>query len=151
MHDLDKLYRLSIFNCLSGITVTGITSGATPISVYDEVKKIDSTDSLFIVLLGQKSTPNPIADGLWGRLSTIEISITHKTGVSVTKDLIDNVAEEVMKKLFPTALTFGPTEPQGFQYCNPMYESGFITPIQISSTESVMAKILAVSTTIIQY
>lgn len=140
MKDLDKILRKAVFDSLDG-NLSGT-------KVFDEVKKIGDTDSLFVLLGGQRSIKDPSADNLWARRNTIEIIITHKQTVSVTKDLIDEKSDEILEILFPSYDSFI-AAPSGVQFLNPDFESGVIQPM-IFSNETIMAKVLTISVTIIQ-
>ena len=141
MKDVDKIYRLAIFNSLNG---------NISVPIFDEVKKIGSAATVFVLLGGQRTVQDPTADLLWGRRCSIELIITHKTGVSATKDIIDDISNEILEKLFPDYDTFDVLQPEGFQFANPSFETGFINPLKISDTESIMAKVITISMNIIQ-
>lgn len=144
--DVDKLYRLSLFSCLSGLHVDGY--GKIPI--FDEVKTPDSSAGLYVVFLGQKSSPNPIAIGLYGRLSTIQLGIIDRTTTSVSKDAVDLVGNAILERLFPNDGSFCPSEPTGLQYCNPLFTVEETLPLNLSTTENVVAKMVTISLTIIE-
>lgn len=118
-------------------------------NIYDEVKKIGTNETLFVLMGGQKSTRDPQGDGLWARRNTIELIITHRQGVSVTKDSIDDVSEEIHQILFPDYKTFDVTTPSLIQFVNADFESGVTQPL-IFSDQTIMAKVLNISVTIIQ-
>lgn len=141
MKDLDKPYRKSIYDALNG------NLSGTP--VYDEVTKVGTSDTLFVLLGGQRSTRDPQADSLWSRRHSIEVIITHKQGTSVTKDLIDDKSDEILEILFPDYDSFGVTEPSLVQFLNPDFESGVTQPM-IFTNETIIAKVLTISVTIIQ-
>lgn len=141
MKDFDKPYRLSIFNALNNQI-------SKP--VYEEVKKIDASAEVFVILGTQRSVPSPEADTLWARRCSIDIIITHKSGVSVSKDDIDSVAEEILELLMPDYETFNVAVPSLFQFANPSFETGTTQPIQLITTEIVIAKVITISINIIQ-
>lgn len=140
MRDLDKLYRKAVYDSLNG---------NISVNIYDEVKKIGTNETLFVLMGGQKSTRDPQGDGLWARRNTIELIITHRQGVSVTKDSIDDVSEEIHQILFPDYKTFDVTTPSLIQFVNADFESGVTQPL-IFSDQTIMAKVLNISVTIIQ-
>lgn len=141
MKDFDKPYRKAIFDALNG---------NISVPVYDEVKKIGAADQTFVILGAQRSTRDPQADMMWARRCSIDLIITQKTAASTTKDVIDSISEEILEKLFPDYTSFGVTEPSGFQFTNWDFETGTTQPMALTSTESVIAKVLTISINIIQ-
>ncbi len=141
MKDIDKILRKAVFDALDG---------NISVPVFDEVKKIGNTQTLFVILGGQRTKRDPTADGLWARRCTIEVIITQKTGSSVSKDDIDDVSNEILEILFPDYDTFGVSSPSGFQFANEDFETGTTNRLQLTPTESVIAKVLLISVNIIE-
>ena len=140
MKDFDKIFRLAVYNALGSISAT----------VYDEVKKVGDTDTIFVLLGAQRSKREPVADHLWGRRCSIELIITQKTDAGVSKDDIDDLADEILEVLFPTYDSFGVSVPSGFLFMNEEFETSATTRLVLSADKSIIAKTLTISCVIIQ-
>ena len=140
MKDFDKIYRLAVFDALSGISAP----------VYDEVKKVGDSDTLFVLLGSQRTKREPVADHLWARRCSIELIITQKTESGVSKDDIDDVADEILEVLFPSYDSFGVTAPGLFQFTAEEFETSQTNRIVLSTDKSIIAKTLTISCVIIQ-
>lgn len=140
MKDFDKIYRLAVYDALSGISV----------SVYDEAKKVGDSDSIFVILGAQRSKREPIADHIWGRRCSIELIITQKTESGVSKDDIDDVANEILEVIFPGYDSFGVTAPGLFQFTNEEFETSATNRLVLNTDKSIIAKTLIISCVIIQ-
>lgn len=135
---------MAIYNLLNG------QLGGT--NIYDEAKKAGASDTLFVLLGDQISVPSVSAqaDLTWARDCSIEIIVTQKTDVSVSKDDIDDKSEQILEKIFTAYNTEAWTVPPLNQFCNPVFTSSRTTRIQISATETIIAKTLVITITIIK-
>lgn len=139
MRDTQKILRHAIFNALTGISVP----------VYDEKKKVRDNTSLY-VLLGTQQEQNDDTMDTFITLSTIDIEVCHKTGSEVSKDKMDDVGNEILERLFPTVQTDGITDPSGVQIQNLRRERTITRTIEITPTESMVRKIITISSQIVQ-
>lgn len=142
MRDTSKQLRLSVFNCLSG------NLGGVP--VYDEKKKVSTTDSTFILLSTQQETPSDQNDCTWICRSSIDIEIIQKSGSEVSKDTIDDLSNTVLTLLLPTPGTTGLSPAYNLQFQNGFCESVISRNISLSETESILQKIVRFVVTIVQ-
>ena len=142
MRDVSKPFRLSVFNCLNG------NLSGRP--VYDEKQKVTASDTLFVLLSTQQQTQIEQNDCTWINRCSIDIEVIQKTGSEVSKDDIDDTANDILTLILPTPTTCGLTEPGGLQFCNPVCESIISRNLSLSETESVVQKVIRVVVQIIQ-
>lgn len=146
MRDTSKILRYAVYNALSG----NITYGGTNIPVYDEKKKIHDKASVYVLLSTQQEVPGNDIQGVFDTESIIDLEICYKTGSEISKDVLDDVSNEVLQILLPTPTTIGIQQPSGFQIQNFRYSGSLTRTFEISQTESIVRKILKFSSTIIQ-
>lgn len=133
MRDLSKPYRLAVAAAIAGISVP----------VYDEKRWVQSTEQQFVILSTQQQTPSPgnENDCTWISQCGIDIEIYDKTGSEVSKDTMDDIANEILTILLPapfqTPLTSG-----NLQFTNAYCESIISRNLSISETESVLVKVV---------
>ena len=145
MKDVSKPYRLAIFAALTG----QLTYNTLAVPVYDEKQAVTGDEKVFVLLSTQTSTPER-ADNLFARHASIDIEIIAKTGSEISKDVIDDVGDEILTILFPSYGVFGVTVPSGWQFAEAFYDSEISRVFEISQTESILRKIIKISAIIVQ-
>ena len=144
MRDTQKILRSVIYNALNGaVNVSGV------IPVYDEKRPATSTSSVYILLSTQQEQDNSTSDAFI-TLSTIDIEVCQDTESEVSKDVIDDVGNEVLTVLFPTAFTYGITQPSNMQVMNLNRDRTITRAFEISPTKSILRKIITISATMVQ-
>ena len=116
---------------------------------YDEKKSVLASDTVFAILSTQQETPALDNDCTWIQKSSIDIEIYQKTGSEVTKDLIDDLSNQVLALLLPTPWAT-PLAFSNLQFTNPYCESIISRNISLSETESIMQKVIRFVVTIVQ-
>jgi hypothetical protein len=145
MRDTQKVLRKAIYDALNGTVL--YDSAVVP--VFDEKRSITSTANLYILLSTQTETASDTSDAFM-TISTIDIEVCHKTGSEVSKDTMDDVANEVLEILFPTAWSVGINNGSLMQIANLRRDRTVTRVIELSSTESVLRKIITLSATIVE-
>lgn len=141
MRDTKKQLRAAVFTTLNG---------AISVPVYDEKKKVSATDTLFVILSTQQETPTEDNDCTWIKKSSIDLVVYQKTGSEVSKDDIDDVANEILLILLPSVGISGAAAPSGLQFSLAYCESNISRDLSISETESIVANIVRFVVTITQ-
>lgn len=145
MRSVSKIYRLAIYHALSGhVNYNGFN-----VPVYDELKSIQDSAKLFILLGSQSSRPI-LNQSAFIRTASLDIAIVNKTASEVSKDVVDDVEEAILTILFPDIETFGVAEPAGFQFGEAYYESESTQNTGLSQTETITQKTLRITTIITQ-
>jgi len=139
LRDTKKQLRAAVFATLDGVI---------SVPVYDEKKKVTETDTLFVILSTQQETPTEENDCTWIKKSSIDLVVYQKTGSEVSKDDIDDVANEILVLLLPSVGTSGAVAPSGLQFSNAYCESNISRDLSISETESIVANVVRFSVTI---
>lgn len=145
MKDTQKILRHAVFNALNG----NLTYDGNNVPVYDE-KKPDNVTAKFFVLLSTQQEVDENTHDTFITLSTIDLEIIHKTGSGVTKDAIDNVSELLLQILLPTPVTFGIEGNADFQMTDIRRERTVTRVLEISPTESIIRKIITISSRFVQ-
>lgn len=145
MRDTQKILRSAIFQALNN---TVVVNSAT-IPVFDEIRSVSSTANLFILLSTQQETQND-TDDTFMTLSSIDIEVVHKSGASVSKDVMDDVGNAILTILFPSAWNEGIVQPSLMEIKNLRRDRTITRVVELSPTETVLRKIITISATIIQ-
>lgn len=136
MYDLSLPYRLSIYAVLNGVI---------SVPVFDEKKKVAATNTVFVILSTQQQTPVEENDCVEISRCSIDIEITQKTGFEVTKDVIDNVSNEICQILKPCPLAW-----VNLEFQNARVESILSRNVSLSESETVIQKIIRYTCDIVQ-
>jgi hypothetical protein len=140
MKDTQKPLRHAMFNLLSG----AITYDGNAVGVYDEM---NDSDDIYIVLSTQQETFDETSDTFITR-SAITLEIVAKTGTTVSKDIVDDISDDIYTLLRPTTSTTGLVNPSGFQINNVFRESANTQVLQITATQSIVRKLITIVVTI---
>lgn len=146
MKGIDKPYRLAIYNALNG----NISYNGANIPFYDELKSgVDSGVQLFALFSTQQTNLDQNFDAFIHNCS-IDIEIVTKFAASVTKDVLDDIEEAITTILFPDPHTFGIVQPAGLQIQSAYVSQTITITTAISPTESILRKIIKISSIITQ-
>ncbi len=144
MRDTQKILRAAIYNALNGTVNVG---GVIP--VFDEARPVDSTASVYILLSTQQEVAED-TDETFITKSFIDIEVCQNTESAVSKDKIDDIGNEVLTILFPTAWSGGITQPSLMQIQNLRRDRTITRALEISPTKSILRKIITLSATMVQ-
>jgi len=137
---------MAVYNRING----NLTYNSANVPVYDEKKKVGHTAKIYIILSTQQETPTESNDCTWITLSTIDIEVIARTEFEVSKDMIDDIADDIQDLLLPTKFTEGYSVPSGFEFANPRFTNTITQTLQISETESILRKILKFEVQIVE-
>jgi len=145
MRDTKKILRYAIYNALSG----NVSYNSANVPVYDEKKKVSSTDNIYILLSTQQETSDNTFSAFMNN-SSIDLEVYHKTGSEVSKDIMDDVSNTILEVIFPTPSTVGITQPSGFEIMNLEMASSITRTLEVSETQSILRTIIKITAQIIQ-
>ena len=140
--DTMKPLRHAVFNLLDG----ELSYDSTTVNVYDEM---NDSDDIYVLLSTQQETFDETSDCFITR-SSIAIEVVAKTGTAVSKDIIDDVSDQIYQLLRPSMATTGLANPSGFLIQNVQRENALTQVLQITPTQSVLRKIINIVVTIVQ-
>lgn len=142
---MDILLR-AVFNKLNG----AITYDSQAVPVYDEKKSVSSSVNLYILLGRQTESDDIQDDNTFAATSTIDIEIWYKTGFETSKQAVHSVSNQILQLLIPTPYTSGLGVQDHFQILNLRRTSAITQGFQISETQTVLAKIITISSQIVE-
>lgn len=146
MRDAQYPLRMAIYGVLTG----NLTYDGDVVKLYDEKKKVGSTDNVYILMGTQLSTPTDDNDCAWITTETIDLEILHRSEYEVTKDFIDQLSGQMYELLMPTKLTSSLPDPNlmSIQYFD--LQRALTRSVEISSTETIISKIITFTCKVIQ-
>ncbi len=145
MRDTQKLLRMAVYNLISG----QLSYNSTNVPVYDEKRKVGATDNIFVILSTQQETDDNTSDAFITD-SSIDIEINHKSDFEVSKDAIDDVANQILTLILPTPSTDGFPVQSLFQITCVRRTSTITRNFSISDSQTIIAKIITISSKIVQ-
>ena len=113
MIDVNKAVRYGFGDALSG----NITFEGSPVPVVDDAVLLQSNTTMYVIL----STQTAVETSNFAKFEhecTLILDIVHKTQYSVTKDGVDDVAQQIFDIIQPTVTTNGLTAQSGVQFSN---------------------------------
>lgn len=111
MVDVNKAVRYAIGQALDG----NLTYEGSPVPVVDESVTLEQNTSMYVVL----STQTAVETSSFSKFDhecTLQIQITHKTQYSVSKDGVDDVAQQIFNIIQPTVTTNGLISQSGVHF-----------------------------------
>lgn len=141
MKDVSKPYRLAIFTALNG---------HISVPVFDEKKSVPSTAKVYVLLSTQQSLPWEETQGTFTRRASIDLEICKRTDVEISKDELDDITDEILTVLFTDYTSFNLTPPAGMQFMEAHFDTEITRAFELSPTESIVRKIIKITTLIIQ-
>lgn len=145
MRDTTEILSTAVYQALNG----NVTYNSVNVPVYDEKKKVLSTDNIYILFSTQQETPDN-TQGFFMTDSILDLEIVYKTGSEVTKTVLSKVANSILEILFPTTDNVGIQQPSGFQIQCFEFAGSITRTFEISATESIVRKFIKVRAKIIQ-
>lgn len=140
----EKALRNAYFNVLNG----NLSYNSINVPVFDN--KVESpNDSLYVLLTDQASSYNGnFARAAWDSL--FQIKIISKQYNSVSKDIVDDICQQIEDIISPDTTTIGLQAHTGWQIINVYVNTCNYTELEISSTQTVIQKIVTFSNQIIK-
>lgn len=133
--DREKAIRLKIFDILSN---GNITYDVGVVSIWDE-KAEDTTNNIYILLRDQTAQDDRVfCMRQW--TSTIELGIVSKQTDTISKDILDDVCEQVESLLYDALLSGIDTN--GWRINNFTLDSASFSTFTLSATQSEIEKTL---------
>lgn len=146
MRDTTEVLANAVYGALNG----NVSYNSHNVPVYDEKKRVNSTESLYILFSTQQEMPPDGVQGVFINDTFLDMEIVHKTQSEITKTILSRVANSILEKLFPTPNSVGIQQPSGFQIMNFEFAGSITRTVQISDTESIVRKFIKVKATIVQ-
>lgn len=149
MRDTSYPLRLAVYNKLKFVVAYAVGDENTYLNFYDEKRLASVRDTVFGIFSTQQETPTEQNDCTFIQHSSIDIEIYQKTGSEVSKDLLDNLSNQICVLLVPTPYNTTIVS-SNLQFTHAQIDSIISRNISISETESVLAKIIRFSVNIVQ-
>lgn len=145
MRDTQKILRMAVYQVLNG----NLSYDGNNVPVFDEKRKLSSTDNLFVILGTQRETDDNTDDAFITD-SSIDIEIQHRTEFEVSKDAIDDVSNQILQIILPTPQTSGFPVQNLFQIQLVRRSSTISRNFSLTDSQSVVAKIITITCKIVQ-
>jgi hypothetical protein len=143
MKDAHKPLRTAIYEALNGNVVVNFNNDGSVVPIYDD-EVTDRGQNVYVLLTTQTGTDASNRSHFNGS-ATQEIQIIDKTELSVDKRRVDDIADQVFEILWPTPQSDGLVQQTGFQILNLRKQADNYLPLQISSTQTLMRRIITFS------
>ncbi len=147
MRDTQRPLRMAIHNVLTG----NVFYGGSAINFYDEKKKAGQSDKVYGIYSTQQTTRDQQSvDETWITSERIDLEFTHQSGFEVTKDFIDDLTDQAYQILLPSRLNDSLPDPLLMRIEHFELEQALTRSVEITSTETIVSKIVTFSCKIIQ-
>lgn len=137
MLDINKLVRYGVGQSLTGQLIYESVS----VPVVDDVLTSDTNSDMY-VLLGSQTAVEQSNFAKFAHDCTITLDIAHNTGFGVSKDGVDNVAQQIFTILQPTTITNGLTAQAGIQFSDLQKDSDSYLTMTLSDGSAVVRRII---------
>lgn len=138
MRDSMKPVRQAINTLINGV----VTYKSAPVKCYDEKVFTGDMPDIYILYSTQQETPGPDqTDCTFSMRSSIDIEVISRTGSEVSKDVLDDVSNDIMQIIIPTQGTAGFIM-SGFQIIDAARESAISQNLTITESQSILRKII---------
>lgn len=143
MKDINKPIRLAFWNLLNGnLDYEGVN-----VPVTDEL--LNTNSNYYVLLTNQTATPDETKTSFDAE-ATMTIDIVTKTGKSVTKDIADDIANQILTLLRPSPALHGLIPPPDWQFLNLRKSDDRYMPASITGTSSIVRRIMQFSFRVVQ-
>lgn len=136
MIDVQKKVREAYFNALDG----NITFDGSPVPVCDEKVEDQENNTMYVILSTQTSVDDGSFDS-FDHETTMLLDIVHKTQDTVSKDGVDDVAQQIFDIILPTVKTNGLTA-TGVQFTNVRIESDQYFNFALTTAKSTVRRLI---------
>ena len=146
MKNTQKPFRLAIFNALDG----NLSYNSVNVPVTDEKKILGDTSKIYVIFRRQTETPTDENDCTWITQSTIDLLIVSKTFSETSKDIVNDIADDILELLLTTPQINGFTDPLGFQVQNIKLAYSETGTMRMNSTDIMLTQLLTITAQIVQ-
>ncbi len=139
MKDFNQPLRKAIYELLNG----QLSFETVEVPVFDgKVKK--GQDSNYYVLIGNTSSVDNSTFNGWSRTMTAIVDIVTKTTDTVTTDIADTIAGQILEMIMPTPQSNGLVQAD-FQYVNVNLSNDRYLELQLNPTTIMLRRLLTFS------
>lgn len=146
MKNTQKPFRLAIFAALDG----QLTYNSIAVPVTDEKKLQSDTSKIYVIFGRQTETPTERNDSAFITQSTIDLLIVSKTYSETSKDIVNDISDDILELLLTTPQINGFTEPMGFQVQNIELAYSETGTMRMNSTDITLTQLLTITAQIVQ-
>lgn len=143
MKDGSKALRAAVWAALNGNLTAVFDGSGSPVAVYDG--QVTTQNDTLYVLLGSENSVDRSNRTRHVTDNTILLEITHRPEMAIDSRVLDDISEQILEILLPTAQTDGLIAQAGFQFVALRLENGNKLNLTISSTNSIHRKLLTLS------
>lgn len=144
--DPDQALRYGVFQALDGNLTLTVDGSGSNVPVWDG-KAMQQDAGIYVILGSQtrqdKSTHNGF---IW--TATFLVDIIYKAESSVSKDVLDDIGGQVENILMPDVHAVGIVAQSGYQFLNLRLQNSDFLDLTISTTKSIIRKLMTFSLTI---
>jgi hypothetical protein len=144
----EQAIRTGFYQALNG----NLTYNSNPVSITDSILTQGSADSPVYVVFDQQTanlnTSGAFRSQIWD--CTINVFIISKQTFSVSKEILDTVAEQVETIVIPTVNATNVIAPTGWQFTNMFLQQVNFKEVVLSATQSIIGKTLTFSLKVVK-
>lgn len=129
MIDVNRLFRKAAYEALSG----NLTHDGGQVPVYDE--KLGANTNNIYVLVQSQSTNTANTFSSFSQTGTLVLQVVHKSWDGVTKDVIEDISNQILQILFPNPQSNGFVSQSGLQILNAHQRSTSSGVVALSSNK----------------
>lgn len=119
-----------------------VTYAAGVVPVYDEKVYTGEIPDIYILLSTQQEADTERTDCTWTTRSSIDIEIIARSESEVSKDVIDDVSNDVMELIAGLPGAWNVSNPSGFQIIDCFRESAMTRNVSLTETQSILQKVI---------
>lgn len=146
MRDTQYPLRRAIYLTLG----SNVLYNGSPVKFYDEKKRVGNSDAIYGIFSTQQTSISQPIDESWVTDELITIELLHKTGFEVTKDIIDDVSNQIYQILMPSRMNDSLPDPNLMKIELFELDSAITRSVEVSDTETIISKIITFSCKMIQ-
>jgi hypothetical protein len=146
MKDTMKPFRKAIYDRLKN----NVVYKSTAVAIYDEKVFTGETPIVYILFGTQREQNVDDTDCAWETRSSIDILIISRTQSETSKDVLDDISNNILDLLLNLPGSDNLAAQTGFKIIYLKRESAVCGLLQISPTETILQKQLTLTATIIQ-
>lgn len=105
MNDAGQAVRKGFYTALNG----NITIEGAPIPIVDEKLDLDITEHDLYMLIGGQQANAANTKSTWAKEVDLNITVVNRRKSTNSKTIIENIADQMLRVLFPTKTSFGLT------------------------------------------
>ncbi len=146
MKDTCKPFRNAIHAVINGL----ITYRGDAVPIYDEKVFTGQMPAIYILYGTQSESDIIESECTWTTTSKIDIWIVCKTGSEVSKNVIDDIADQLYTLLLPGPTVDAFLQPQGLTIMYLRREASVEGQFNISPTQSELRKVITLTANIVE-